>query len=111
MNRMLVFFAWLVCAAGPLGAQGVAYVVDNGRGEVEVIGPVAGVGARSVPNRIPSGRESSEILILPNNHFAFVSNQADNSVAVLDLYTPARVGLVAVGQAPGSLVATPDGRF
>ncbi|MBI3698001.1 MAG: beta-propeller fold lactonase family protein [Acidobacteria bacterium] len=102
--RLLVM---AVLSAASLYAQGVAYVVDNARPLVQVVD----LGSRQVRTSIPTGNEASEMFILPNNRFAFVSNQLDNNVALLDLASNTRVTTIPTGQAPGSLDATPDGRF
>jgi uncharacterized protein (TIGR03437 family) len=107
MKKTCLLAAFLLGAAS-LPAQGVAYVVDNARGQVEVID----LGSRSVLPTILTGGESSEILILPNNRFAFVSAQADNIVSMLDLQAPInqqRIATIFAGQAPGALAASPDG--
>ena len=95
-----------LCAAA-LYAQGEAYLVDNARPQVSVVD----LASRRVSAAISTGNESSEILILPNNRFAFVSNQLDNNVAVLDLQTRARVTTIPTGRSPGPMALTPDGRF
>ena len=90
-----------------LEAQNTGYVVDNGRGQVEVLD----LGTRRVSTVIATGAESSEMLILPNNRLAFVSNQAANHVTALDLSNNQRLGDIPAGILPGSLAATPDGRY
>jgi uncharacterized protein (TIGR03437 family) len=98
-----LFLMPLVCAV----AQNVGYVVDNALGQVKVID----LNLRKTMASIPTGQQPSEMLILPNNRVAFVSNQTDNNVAVLDLNSNTRIATVPTGQAPGSIVASPDGRF
>jgi uncharacterized protein (TIGR03437 family) len=93
----------IVCAL----AQNVGYIVDNALGQVKVID----LNLRKTTAAISTGQQPSEILILPNNRVAFVSNQTDNNVAVLDLNSNTRIATVPTGQAPGSLVSSPDGRF
>jgi uncharacterized protein (TIGR03437 family) len=88
-------------------AQGFGYVVDNARAQVGVIS----LRPPGLAATIPTGSQSSEILILPNNRIAFVSNQTENNVAVLDLELNRRLTTIPVGQGPGSLVASPEGRF
>ncbi len=107
---MRIAAGWTLLALGAanlLQAQGFGYVVDNLRGQVQVIE----LGSRRVMAAIPAGREASEMLVLPNNRLALVSNQLDNNVALLDLSSNTRVATIPAGAGPGSLIASPDGRF
>lgn len=105
----LAAVAALAFCAGALYAQGEAYVVDNFSPSRVV---VIDLGTRRVtPPAIPTGRESSEMLILPNNQFAFVSNAADNNVALLNLRARQLVTTIRTGGGPGAMAITPDGRF
>ncbi len=101
------FFLAAALSVMPMLAQGVAYIVDNAKGQVEVFD----LGSRQVVSTIRTGSQASEIYILPNNRFAFVSNQGDNTVTLLDLQAGASVASIAARQGPGSLAGTPDGRF
>ncbi|HYM10190.1 MAG TPA: beta-propeller fold lactonase family protein [Bryobacterales bacterium] len=103
MKKTCLLAAFLLGAAS-LPAQGVAYVVDNTGGRVQVID----LGLRSVLATIATGAEPSEILILPNNRFAFVSAQS-GSISMLDLQTNRGIATIFAGQAPGALVSSPDG--
>jgi uncharacterized protein (TIGR03437 family) len=97
----------LAVCAGALYAQNEAYVVDNSvSGRVLVVD----LTTRLVKTAISTGRESSEILILPNNRFAFVSNAASNNVVMLDLPARQVVATIGTGGGPGSMAVTPDGR-
>jgi uncharacterized protein (TIGR03437 family) len=104
MKRLL-----LLCVSGAveLHAQGVGYVLDSARAQLAVVD----LGARRVSATVPTGSESSEMIILPNNRTAFVSNEAANTVTAIDLASNTRMAAIATGQAPGSLAVTPDGRY
>ena len=90
-----------------LQAQNTAFVVDNLAGQVQVID----LGSKRVAGSIPAGSQCSELLILPDNRHAIVSNYGDNNVSVIDLQTNLRVTAIPTGQGPGSLANSPDGRF
>jgi uncharacterized protein (TIGR03437 family) len=103
MNRVppLLFFATAV-----LG-QNAGYVVDNAGGQVQVID----LANRRVTASIPTGANAAELLILPDNQTALVSNAGSGDVAILDLRTNTVAATIPTGQSPGGLSATPDGRF
>src|SRR5215467_8486876 len=101
MMTRIGFLFWMPLVYA--SAQNVGYVVDNALGQVKVID----LSLRKVTASIPTGQQPSEILILPNNRIAFVSNQTHNNVAVLDLSTNTRIATVPTGQAPGSIVSSP----
>ncbi|HZS51752.1 MAG TPA: beta-propeller fold lactonase family protein [Bryobacterales bacterium] len=101
------FFLAAALSVMPMLAQGVAYIVDNRNGQVDVFD----LGSWRVISSIRTGNQAGEIYILPNNRFAFVSNQGDSNVTLLDLQAGAFVTSLPTGQGPGSLAGTPDGRL
>jgi len=90
-----------------LAAQNLGFIVDNSQGAVRVID----LAQRLVSATIAVGQHPAEMLILPNNQIAYVSNSDDNNVAVVNLQDQSLIGTVPTGQAPGSLISSADGRF
>ena len=88
-------------------AQNLGFVVDNAGGKVFFIN----LTSRLVTASIPTGGGAAEMLILPNNRWAYVSNSGSGDVSVLDLVGGQRVASIPVGPSPGSMAPTPDGRF
>ncbi len=90
-------------------AQNTGFVVDNQTGQIQVIDLAPG--ARRVIASIPTGRQPSELLILPDNRYGIVSNYGDNNLTLLDLKDNTTLAAIPAGQGPGSLTSSPDGRF
>jgi uncharacterized protein (TIGR03437 family) len=109
INRLLS--AFVICCAVVLNAQNVGYVVDNAAGRVLVVDLATQTVRMAIPTSPEVAPEASELLILPNNRYAFVSNQASADVGLLDLVNNVRVIGIPTGEGPGSMIATPDGRF
>lgn len=103
-SRLLLSLAF--CSTAIL-AQNVGYVVDNANGQVLALD----LKAWTVKATISTGSEASEMLVLPNNQFAFVSDQGSQDVSLLDLRNNTRLATIATGQGPGSLISSLDGRF
>jgi uncharacterized protein (TIGR03437 family) len=97
----------LAAALSSANAQNMAYVVDNATARVLAID----LAAKTIASSIPAGLQPSELLVLPDNQYAFVSNEGDGTVSILDLRTSLNSGTINVGGGAGSLAASGDGRF
>lgn len=102
MKKLLV----ILLAAATIEAAPPGFVVNNGSATVTVVD----LGLRTVLGHINVGASPRELLILPGNRTGFIT-EADGIVRRLDLKQRVSVATIPVGTAPGSLTATPDGRF
>ncbi|RPJ23817.1 MAG: hypothetical protein EHM35_16895, partial [Planctomycetaceae bacterium] len=112
MKRSIPSFFWAVaiCAAALQTPGNVGYVVDNGTGQLWVVD----LARKQVDHSISTGASPAEMLILPSNLLAFVSNHDAGTVSVLDLRDGGSLRStiqVSQGPGPGSLSHTPDGLF
>ncbi len=109
MRRTIALLLLALAGAGAevLTPGNVAYVVDHATGQVWVVD----LTRKRMDTGVATGAGSSEMLVLPNNHFGFVSNHDAGTVSVIDLWTNKVQSTVALGQGPGpsGLAATPDG--
>jgi uncharacterized protein (TIGR03437 family) len=107
ISRKFALLIAVFCGARLSIAQNVGFVVDNSSGVVKTVDLVQ----RRVASTIPSGGGASEMLILPNNQIAYVSNPNDNNLSVINLADGTLTSTIATGQGPGSLISGGDGRF
>lgn len=83
------------------------YVVNNQSPHVAVID----LATRQVAGQINVGSQASELLILPDNRFALLTEYGDNQVRKIDLRNRVSLATLPVGAGPGSIVARSDGRI
>ena len=109
MKRAILLFVLAValCEAVIQTPGNVAYVVDNGTGQVWVVD----LGTRLMDVALPCGAGASELLALPSNRLGFVTNYDAGTLCVLDLRNNRVQPPLPLNQGPGpsSLAATPDG--
>lgn len=64
----------------------------------------------SVVRSIPTGRGHHEIAFSPDDRFAFVTNQGDGTLSVVDIRTLERIKQIDIGSRPVSIAYSPAGR-
>jgi YVTN family beta-propeller protein len=64
----------------------------------------------SVVRSIPTGRGHHEIVFSPDDRFAFVTNQGDGTLSVIDIRTLERIKQIDIGNQPVSIAYSPAGR-
>lgn len=115
-NTCRSFLLLLCFALSPFSAaygRPAAYVVNNGAQVLTIVD----MGTRQVIGQINVGNQPAELLILPDNRFALLTEFADNTLRKIDLRPTGRpesgasVATMQVGSGPASLTASPDGRL
>lgn len=106
----------VVATFAPVGRGGIAitpdgnflYAIGDGRpGNVSVLATAMNTG--SVVATIPVGGIAQGVSISPDGASAYVANNGDNTVSVIDTTTRTVVATVPVGGGPFGLSVTPDG--
>jgi uncharacterized protein (TIGR03437 family) len=87
-------------------AQNLGFVVSHTSNEIKLLN----LSQRQIIGSIPTGLMPAEMLILPDNRTAFVTNPESDSVSVVDIEARTSWQIEQVGDLPGSLIGSPDGR-
>jgi YVTN family beta-propeller protein len=99
------------------GYSNIVYVTNSGwflgSNSVSVIDLNSGNGTTgpAVVATIPVGRFPIGVAFTPNGAFAYVVNDGDNSVSVIDTTLRAVVATIGVGASPWGVRFTPDGAY
>jgi YVTN family beta-propeller protein len=105
LGGQLVVVLALLVLAGPVQAR-QAFVANLGAGSVTPIDLATNLAAAP----ISVGTHPASVAIAPDGRTAYVSNELDGTVSVIDTVTDSVIGApIAVGSNPAGLALTPNG--